>query len=82
MSYQGNWRDIVLVLCVLLFTYIWWDTPHSRSNWLVMFILLILLSVVTAVYALRGVLRAVSAFARRLAPNDQQHQLPDADAPK
>lgn len=60
VSYQGNWRDIVLLLCVLLFTVIWWDVNHSRSNWMVTFILLILLSLVTAAYALRGVLRAVT----------------------
>jgi hypothetical protein len=82
LSYQGNWRDIVLVLCVLLFTVIWWDVSHTRSNWLVTFILLILLSVVTAVYALRGVLRAVSSFVHRQRPGDQQRQLPDADVPK
>jgi hypothetical protein len=65
MSYQGNWRDIVLLSCVVLFTVVWWDVNHSRSNWLITFILLILLSVVTAVYALRGVLRAVSSFVHR-----------------
>jgi hypothetical protein len=65
VSYQGNWRDVVLVLCVLLFTYVWWDVSHSRSNWLVTFILLILLSLVTAVYALRGLLRAAGAFMHR-----------------
>ena len=65
MSYRGNWRDIVLLLCVLLFSFIWWDVPHSRSNWLVVFILLILLSVVTAVYALRGVLRTAISFVHR-----------------
>jgi hypothetical protein len=62
LSYRGNWRDIVTLLCVLLFTVIWWDVDHSRSNWLVMFILLIVLSVVTAVYALRGVLRTAISF--------------------
>jgi hypothetical protein len=67
LSYQGNWRDIVLCLCVLLFTIIWWDVDHDRSNWLVMFILLIVLSVVAAVYALRGVLRAALSFVRRRA---------------
>lgn len=61
-SYQGNWRDIVLLVCVLLFTVIWWDVSHSRSNWLVTFILLILLSIVAAAYALRGVLRAAKSF--------------------
>ena len=58
LSYQGNWRDIVLLLCALLFTLIWWDVDHSRSNWLPMFILLILLSVVEAVYTLRRTFRA------------------------
>ncbi|QLL10229.1 hypothetical protein [Mycobacterium vicinigordonae] len=57
-SYQGNWRDIVLLICVLLFTVIWWDVSHSRSNWLPTFVLLIVLSVVTALYALRGAFRA------------------------
>lgn len=65
LAYRGNWRDIVMLLCVLLFTVIWWDVDHSRSNWLVMFILLIVLSVVAAVYALRGVLRAASSFMHR-----------------
>lgn len=65
LSYQGNWRDVVLLACVVLFTVIWWDVNHSRSNWLPMFVLLILLSLVTAAYALRGVLRAVSSLARK-----------------
>jgi hypothetical protein len=65
LSYRGNWRDIVLLLCVLLFTFIWWEVDHGRSNWLVMFILLIVLSVVTAVYALRGVLRTAISFVHR-----------------
>jgi hypothetical protein len=64
-SYQGNWRDIVLFLCVLMFTVIWWDVKHSRSNWLVMFVLLIVLSVVTALYALRGILRSATSLVRR-----------------
>jgi ABC-type antimicrobial peptide transport system permease subunit len=58
-SYAGNWRDIVLVLCAILFTVVWWNVSHSRSNWLVMFILMIVVSLVAAVYAARGVLRAV-----------------------
>jgi hypothetical protein len=65
LSYQGNWRDFVLFLCVLFFTIIWWEVSHSKPNWLLMFILLIVLSVVAAVYALRGVLRAASSFVRR-----------------
>ena len=61
VSYRGNWRDIVLLLCALLFTIIWWDVDHSRGNWLPMFILLILLSVVAAVYTLRGMVRSAMA---------------------
>lgn len=64
-SYSGNWRDVVLLLCVLLFTVIWWDVNHSRSNWLPMFILLIVLSIVAAAYAFRGVLRSVSSLLHR-----------------
>jgi hypothetical protein len=64
LSYQGNWRDVVLFLCVLLFTIIWWDVSHSRSSWLPMFILLIVLSGVAAVYALRGVVRAATTLVR------------------
>ena len=79
LSYRGNWRDIVLLLCVVLFTFIWWEVEHSRSNWLITFILLILLSVVTAVYALRGVLRAAGSFVHRQRHNDRQRQLPGAE---
>jgi hypothetical protein len=82
MSYRGNWRDVVLLLCVLLFTYIWWDVARDRSNWLVMFILLILLSVITAVYAFRGALRAANSFVHRQHRNDQHDGLPGGDAPK
>ena len=64
VSYQGNWRDVVLLLCAVLFTIVWWDVSHSRSNWLPMFVLLILLSVLAAVYAFRGVLRAAGSFVR------------------
>ncbi|KZS83609.1 hypothetical protein B4U45_00070 [Mycobacterium persicum] len=65
MSYQGNWRDIVLLLCAVLFTVIWWEVNHSRSNWLPTFIVLIVLSVVAAGYALRGALRSVTSLARK-----------------
>jgi hypothetical protein len=82
LSYRGNWRDIVLLLCVLLFTFIWWDVDHSRSNWMVMFILMILLSVLTAVYAFRGALSAASAFVRRRHGNGGQHQRGDANLPE
>ncbi len=73
-SYSGNWRDIVVFICAVLFTIIWWHVSHSRSNWLVMFVLMIVLSVVAAIYAGRGVARAISNFVHRdddASPNTQ-----------
>lgn len=68
-SYEGNWRDIVLFAAAVLFAVIWWlEVSHHRTNWLPMFILLILLSMVTAVYAVRGSRRAVRQLLRRRRP--------------
>ena len=64
-SYQGNWRDIVLVLCAVLFTIIWWNVPHSRTNWLFLFIVMIVVSVVAAIYAFRGLRKSLVALFRR-----------------
>jgi hypothetical protein len=63
-SYQGNWRDVVLFLCAVLFTVVWWNINHSRTNWLPMFIVLIVLSILTAVYAARGLTRAGAGLIR------------------
>lgn len=65
MSYKGNWRDIVFFICAILFTIVWWNVSHSRANWLVMFIAMVVLSVAAGIYAGRGVLRAVRRFLRR-----------------
>jgi hypothetical protein len=64
-AYEGNWRDIVLVLCAVLFTIVWWNVPHSRTNWLVLFIVMVVLSVVAAMYAFRGLRRSLAALFRR-----------------
>lgn len=65
-SYEGNWRDIVLFVCALLFTYVWWNVEHQRGNWLPMFAVLVLACIVTAGYALRGLRRSlVDAVHRR-----------------
>ncbi len=79
MSYQGNWRDLVVLLCAVLFTIVWWNVNHSRGNWLVMFILLILLCIVTAAYAFRGVLHASSSFLHRRRAGEPSE---DGPAPK
>jgi ABC-type antimicrobial peptide transport system permease subunit len=65
VSYGGNWRDIVVFICAILFTIIWWNVSHSRSNWLLMFIAMIILSVVAAIYAGRGIARAIANFMHR-----------------
>jgi len=69
-SYKGNWRDSVLFLCAVLFTIVWWNVPHSRTNWLVMFIVLIALTTVVGLYAGRGILRALRSVGRRAGQQD------------
>jgi hypothetical protein len=64
-SYTGNWRDIVVFICAILFTIIWWNVSHSRANWLVMFIVMIVLSVAAGIYAGRGIARAIVRFTHR-----------------
>lgn len=70
-SYQGNWRDIVVFICAILFTIIWWNVDHHRANWTLMFIVLIVLSILAGVYAARGVVRGVAAVmhSRRSTPS-------------
>jgi hypothetical protein len=63
-SYQGNWRDIVLLVCTLLFTYVWWHVSHHRTDWLPMFIVLIAACVLTAVYSFRGSVRSMRRLIR------------------
>jgi len=64
-SYEGNWRDIVLFLCAVLFTIVWWNVSHARSNWLLVFIAMIAASVIAAMYAARGSGRALRQAIRR-----------------
>lgn len=65
LSYRGNWRDGVLLLCAVLFTIVWWNVNHTRDNWLPTFVLLILLCIVTGAYAFRGMLRTGRSYLRR-----------------
>lgn len=62
LSYKGNWRDIVVFLCAVLFTFIWWNVSHARPNWLITFIAMIVLCVLAAWYASRGAARAVASY--------------------
>lgn len=61
-SYQGDWRDIVLFVCAVLFTFVWWHVDHHRHDWLPMFVVMIVASVMTAVYALRGSSRSLTGL--------------------
>jgi len=65
VGYKGDWRDAVVFICAVLFTVVWWNIDHHRTNWIVMFVFLIVLSVVTGLYAARGILRAVPRLFRR-----------------
>jgi hypothetical protein len=56
-----NWRDLVLFLTTVLFTVVAWHADHNRPVWLPLFIAATLLSVVTALFVLRGFLRHVRA---------------------
>jgi hypothetical protein len=64
LGYRGNWRDIVVFVCAILFTIVWWNVSHSRANWLMMFIVMIVVSIAAGVYAGRGVLRALQSLGR------------------
>jgi hypothetical protein len=68
LSYRGNWRDVVVFICAVLFTIVWWNVSHARANWLVMFIVMIIASVVAGIYAGRGLLRAARHLVRRRDP--------------
>lgn len=61
-SYEGNWRDIVVFVCALLFTFIWWNVDHSRADWMPVLIAMLVLCVVTAIYATRGARLALRAM--------------------
>jgi hypothetical protein len=73
LSYRGNWRDIVVFVCAVLFTIVWWNISHSRSNWLMMFIVMILASIAAGLYASRGIVRALRSLGRQrdADPDDQ-----------
>jgi hypothetical protein len=57
---RDNWRDIALFVSTVLFAVILWAAAdHHRPVWLPLFIATIVLSVVAAIYVLRGFLRSV-----------------------
>lgn len=67
LSYRGNWRDIVVVICAVLFTILWATSvdPSKRPHYVPVLIVLIVLCVVAAWYAGRGIWRALRNVLRR-----------------
>jgi hypothetical protein len=70
-SYQGNWRDIVLLVCAVLFTYVWWHVSHHRHDWLPMFIVMIAACILSALYAFRGSVRNARRLIRSTTTVDE-----------
>ena len=64
-AYRGRLRDVLLFICTILFTGVWWSTDHHKSNWLPMFVVLILVCAFTAGYALRGIHTSIRNLIRR-----------------
>jgi MFS-type transporter involved in bile tolerance (Atg22 family) len=64
---------VVLFVCTVLFTVVWWNANHSRTNWLPILIVLILLSILVAVYAVRALASLMRAQRR-----DQHTRQPHA----
>nr|WP_090274675.1 hypothetical protein [Mycolicibacterium komanii]CRL67615.1 hypothetical protein CPGR_00681 [Mycolicibacterium komanii] len=71
LSYRGNWRDIVVFLCAILFTIVWWNVDHHRTNWLVMFVVMILATVVAGIYATRGLASSLRTLLHTRASRSQ-----------
>ena len=70
-SYEGSWRDMVLFLCTVLFSIVWWSVDHDRGSWLPVFITTIVASVVAAGYAVRGLRRSMRRGRRRVGRGQQ-----------
>ena len=70
-SYEGSWRDIVLFLCTVLFSIVWWSVDHDRGSWLPVFITTIVASVVAGGYAVRGLRRSMRRVRRRVSRGQQ-----------
>lgn len=64
-GYKGNWRDIFVFITAVVFTIVWWNVPHSRSNWMITFIILLILSFVVGLYAVRGFVNLFNRFLNR-----------------
>jgi hypothetical protein len=66
-SYRGNWRDIVVFIAAVSFTIMWAISvdPAKRAHYVPVLIILIVLSLLSAWYAGRGIWRAVRSVIRK-----------------
>ena len=64
-TYRGGLRDVLLFICAILFTGVWWSVDHHKNNWLPMFVVLVVVSLWTARYAVRGLHNSVANLIRR-----------------
>jgi hypothetical protein len=74
VSYRGNWRDIVVFICAVLFTIVWATSvdPSKRQHYVFVLVAMIILSVIAAWYAGRGIWRALRTLVIRNNSDDAQ----------
>jgi hypothetical protein len=65
LSREGRLRDVLVFILAVLFTVIWWQVKHSRTDWLPMFIALLAVVVVSGWFALRGIVAALTPRRRK-----------------
>lgn len=64
-GYKGNWRDIFVFITAVMFTIVWWNVDHHRTNWMLTFIILLVLTGVVFLYAVRGFINLFRRFLNR-----------------
>ncbi|MFF3568599.1 hypothetical protein [Nocardia jiangxiensis] len=64
-SYRAGLRDILLFVSAILFTGVWWSVDHHKTSWLPLFVVLIVITVWAAAYALSGLLGSLLSFRHR-----------------
>lgn len=64
----GGWRDLLVFVASLLFTMVWWGLKehHHGQNWIVMFVVLLGVCLLTGYNALRTVFSWVAALGARV----------------
>jgi hypothetical protein len=61
--FTEHWRDVVVLVTTVLFIVIIWHADHHRAVWLPLLIATIVMSVVTAIPVVRGIVSTVRSTA-------------------